>query len=378
LKFDVSELRTAIGGNDAKYTLTLTTNKTGAGDVNVYGISGANRTAWNESFTYNDAHALGMNADVSDLLGTITVNARYTKFSIDVTEYINIQVETIKLKNAEGETEKVQILVFPDGADISPYFTLTDTEYAPVALGNEGIYLTQNAAIMLDLEKGETAVIQKLNLEQEEAVVSDIVKNYLGNNVYLSQSAYEKIFGEYEPNGVLANLSDTCADQIAFSDTLAEEDWILSSVSTEDLKEGFSAAFTLINIVVYVVLVLAAGLAFVVLFTLASVNISERIRELAVIKVLGFFDREVHLYVNKETLILTGIGILLGLPVGTALSTTLTSILNMPSIYFAVTIYTRSYFFAAGLAMLFAFLVQFMTDRTLNAIAPAEALKSVE
>ena len=194
----------------------------------------------------------------------------------------------------------------------------------------------------------------------------------------MSRSAYEKIFGEYEPNGVLANLADTCTDQIAFSDTLSEEDWILSSISTEDLKEGFSAAFTLINIVVYVVLVLAAGLAFVVLFTLASVNISERIRELAVIKVLGFFDREVHLYVNKETLILTGIGILLGLPVGTALSTTLTSILNMPSIYFAVTIYTRSYFFASGLAMLFAFLVQFMTDRTLNAIAPAEALKSVE
>ena len=71
-------------------------------------------------------------------------------------------------------------------------------------------------------------------------------------------------------------------------------------------------------------------------------------------------------------------GILLGLPVGAALSGTLTSILNMPSIYFAVTIYNKSYFFAAGLALLFAFLVQFMTDRTLNAIAPAEALKSVE
>lgn len=303
---------------------------------------------------------------------------QYMEDSQDVAAYLNIQVETVKLKNAEGDTEKVQMLVFPDDQSIGEYLTLTDTELVPVTLGTEGIYLTENAAIMLDLKKGDTLAVQKLNLEQEETVIAGLVKNYLGNNVYLTQTAYENIFEEYEPNGVLANLSDTCADQIAFSDTLSEEDWILSAVSTEDLKEGFSAAFTLINIVVYVVLFFAAGLAFVVLFTLASVNISERIRELATIKVLGFFDREVHLYVNKETLILTGMGILLGLPVGAALSSTLTSILNMPSIYFEVTIYEQSYFFAAGLALLFAFLVQFMTDRSLDSIAPAEALKSVE
>ena len=318
-----------------------------------------------------------------DLLAATSVDdneklLRYMESSDDVAVYLNIQVETIKLKNAAGDTEKVQMLVFPNGESITEYFTLTDTELVPLTLTDEGVYLTENAAIMLELEKGDTVAIQKLNLEQEEIKVAGLVKNYLGNSVYLTQAAYEKIFETYEPNGILANLADTCTDQIAFAETLSEEDWILSAVSTEDLKEGFSAAFTLINIVVYVVLVFAAGLAFVVLFTLASVNISERIRELATIKVLGFFDGEVHAYVNKETLILTGMGILLGLPVGAALSGTLTSILNMPSIYFAVTIYNKSYFFAAGLAMLFALLVQFMTDRTLNSIAPAEALKSVE
>lgn len=318
-----------------------------------------------------------------DLLAATSVDdneklLRYMESSDDVASYLNIQVETIKLKNAAGDTEKVQMLVFPNGESITEYFTLADTELVPLTLTDEGVYLTENAAIMLELEKGDTVAIQKLNLEQEETKVAGLVKNYLGNSVYLTRAAYEKIFETYEPNGILANLADTCTDQIAFAENLSEEDWILSAVSTEDLKEGFSAAFTLINIVVYVVLVFAAGLAFVVLFTLASVNISERIRELATIKVLGFFDGEVHSYVNKETLILTGMGILLGLPVGAAMSNTLTSILNMPSIYFAVTIYNKSYFFAAGLALLFALLVQFMTDRTLNAIAPAEALKSVE
>ena len=156
------------------------------------------------------------------------------------------------------------------------------------------------------------------------------------------------------------------------------EDWILSCVSTQELKEGFSTAFTLINLVVYVVLILAAGLAFVVLFTLASTNISERIRELSTIKVLGFFDREVHLYVNKETLILTGIGIPLGLPIGALMSSSLTGILDMPSIYFAVTIYPKSFLISAGLSLVFALLVQLLTDRSLDKINPVEALKSVE
>lgn len=302
----------------------------------------------------------------------------YLDDSEEVAQYMNMQVESVKLKTAQGDTEKVQLMIFKDGEDISPYLTITDRNGAAVELPDEGIFLTENAAKTLGLEIGDTAFMQNLDLVQEEVRIADIVKNYLGNNIYMSETAYEKAFGEYKPNGILANLSENCTDQIAFSEDLSREDWILSSISTEDLKGGFSAAFTLINIVVYVVLVLAAGLAFVVLFTLANTNISERERELATIKVLGFFDREVHLYVNKETLILTFIGILLGMPVGTMISSTLTNILNMPSIYFAVTIYGRSYFLAAGMCLLFALVVQFLTDRTLNGIDMVEALKSVE
>ena len=302
----------------------------------------------------------------------------YIEGSSEVKEYLNIQVESVKLKNENKDSEKVQLMILPDGADISKYFTLKNEKEELIGLGNKGIYLTENASKILGLEVGDTAYIQKLDLTQEEVVITSLVKNYLGNNIYMSQSAYEEIFGSYEPNGILANLSDSCLDQIGFSNKLAEEDWILSSISTQDLKGTFSQAFTLINIVVYVVLVLAACLAFVVLFTLASINISERERELATIKVLGFYDKEVHSYVNKETLILTTIGILLGLPVGAILSSMLTDLLNMPSIYFAVTIYNRSYFIAAGIALVFAFIVQFLTDRSLDVIDPVEALKSVE
>ena len=302
----------------------------------------------------------------------------YLEESSEVEEYVHIQLETVKLKNVEGDTEKLQLMIFPEEAELASYVTLTNVESEAVELPDTGIYLTENAAKILGLKKEDRAHMQNLDLVQKEVQITDIVKNYLGNNIYMSREAYVKAFGEYRPNGVLANLAESCTDQIGFSKELSREDWILSAVSTQELKEGFSAAFTLINIVVYVVLVLAAGLAFVVLFTLATTNISERIRELATIKVLGFFDREVHAYVNKETLILTGIGILSGLPLGALISSMLTDILDMPSIYFAVTIYPVSYVISAAVALLFALMVQLMTNRTLDVIDPVEALKSVE
>ena len=121
--------------------------------------------------------------------------------------------------------------------------------------------------------------------------------------------------------------------------------------------------------VVYIVIIMAAALAFVVLFTLSTTNISERSRELATIKVLGFFDREVHLYVNKETMILTAIGIVCGTPLGYAFAQTLTYVLNMPSIYLAVSLHGKSYAMAAGLSFLFAILVDLLTNRSLDEIS---------
>ena len=140
----------------------------------------------------------------------------------------------------------------------------------------------------------------------------------------------------------------------------------------------FEPAFALINMVVYIVLVLAAMLAFVVLFTLSNTNISERERELATIKVLGFYDFEVHSYVNKETLILTGLGILFGMPAGWLLGRYVMGILEFPSLEFYIALYPESYAIAAVVTVVFALVVNMITDQSLNKINMIEALKSVE
>lgn len=293
-------------------------------------------------------------------------------------ESLNLQIETVKAINAAGEGESVQLMVVPTGGQIEEYISLPNLQGAQATLDDQGILLTQNAAELLGLEPGDAVQLQNLQLDQYEVKVSDLVENYLGNTVFITQELYESTFGEYKPNGVLALLSDAAPDQAAYAKQLMGEDIVLSAVSTQALRADFSDNFALINSVVYVLILLAAGLAFVVLFTLSNTNISERERELATIKVLGFFNREVHSYINKETLILTVMGVLIGLPVGRWISGLLTEALKMPSLYFAVSVHPVSYVIAGVLSFSFALVVNLMTNRTLNRIDMVEALKSVE
>lgn len=294
--------------------------------------------------------------------------------SID--DYLNLRTESVKLLNTDGESSSVQLMVVPNGSSIGDYIRMESLDGTIAHLDDGGVYITENATRILGLKTGDTISLQNLELEQGEAAVSGIVRNYLGNNVYMTQKLYELLFGAYEPNGVLAHLSDACTDQAAYAEALLDNDSVLSAVSTAALREDFG--FDLLNAIVLLLIVLAGGLAFVVLFTLSTTNISERVRELATIKVLGFYDKEVYQYVNKETLILTAIGVLIGLPAGRILSGFLIAALNMPSIQFAVHIAPVSYLFSAAITFGFAIIVNWMTNRTLDRINMVEALKSVE
>lgn len=302
----------------------------------------------------------------------------YLQKDPNISEYLESYIMTVTLKNKAGETENAQLVVVRDETKLPDYIELRHTDGAVTSLEDGEIMITQNASILLGLEAGSEAVIQTMTLEQAQVSVTDVVENYLSNYIYMTKQTYEQYFGTYETNGALLYLDESCKDPILFCDTLGKQEGIASCISTDAMKEEFASAFVLINMVVYIVIIMAACLAFVVLFTLAATNVSERIRELATIKVLGFYDQEVHAYVNKETMILTAIGIAAGIPLGYAFAQTLTSILNLPSMYLAVSLHPTSYVIAAGLSFLFALFVNKMTDRSLDRIDPVEALKSVE
>lgn len=317
--------------------------------------------------------------DVLAIVNTSDYDDAHTSLEADasVSSVQPISVDSIALSTNDDE-ESLQLFTVPDGDSLADYINLRSSETEPLELDSSGLYLTRNAAELLGVSDGDTLHIKTSSLDEADAVVAHVVDNYLGNAAYLTAGAYEDLFGEEpEMNGFYVNLTES-TDAEAYTDELAERDGFLSVSGTQQLMDDYSQSFTLINTIVYVIILLAAALAFVVLFTLSNTNITERIRELATIKVLGFRHREVNHYVNKETVLLTGIGVLLGLPVGYAFSHSLTYVLKMPSIYFAVYIDPISYVYAALLTMAFAVIVALLSNRTLRKIDMIEALKSVE
>lgn len=302
----------------------------------------------------------------------------YIEEDTAIRSYIHPMISNMKIINEEGREETVQLIVLSEGESLRGYINLYDKQDNKLRLEDGDVFTTINVANVLGYTKGDMVTMQTLELETAEVEVTEITMNYLGNYVYMNQSTYEEYFGEFKANGVIALLNGSEDGHEAYADELGAKDGILSAIATSSFGSNFDTAFQVINLVVTIVIVLAAALAFVVLFTLSTTNISERERELATIKVLGFFDREVHLYVNKETIILTTLGILLGMPLGKAFGIWLMSVLQMPSIYFADTLYPISYLIAGVMAITFALIVNFITDRSLDRINPVEALKSIE
>lgn len=295
-----------------------------------------------------------------------------------VEDYISVRIESIEVMNEDGGKETVQLLVVPEGDMLEGYICLKDREEQVYELQDGEVFLTRNAMRVLGCEDGDTLHIQNLDLVEADVQITQTVENYLGNMMYMTEKTYLELFETYEVNGTLAHLSEKCEDHGAYADELSRHDEILSAISTQQMEAEFGPSFALINMVVYVVLVLAALLAFVVLFTLSNTNISERVRELATIKVLGFYNNEVHAYVNKETLILTGIGILCGMPTGWAFGHALMSSLKFSSLEFYVILYPESYLIAGAITLAFALVVNLITDKSLDKIDMVEALKSVE
>ncbi len=295
----------------------------------------------------------------------------------EVTSIESIGVDNVTVA-FDGAKESMQLYVIPTGSSIDDYVSLETLSGEYIDLEDAGVVITNNAATVLGLDAGDTVEITTSALDEAEPTVAAITRNYLGNAVYMTEAAYEELFGPLELNGFFAHLDGTQEEQRAFADTLEDDEEFLSITSVAKMHEQFEESFTLINVVVYVVIALAAGLAFVVLFTLSTVNIGEREREIATIKVLGFRKREVRTYINKETLLLSIIGILVGLPAGWALSESFTYILKMPSIYFDVEVGLWCFALAAAFSIVFAIAVSLITNRMLDRTNMVEALKSPE
>lgn len=322
-----------------------------------------------------DVLAATQPADLEDAAARLTDDAR-------VRDYAPIRTENVSASFG-GTTETVQLVVVPDGFTLGSYIDLRTADGGHLDLADAtadgGVLVTKSLANVTGAGAGSTLTLQDTTLAQGSAVVDGVVMNYLGDAVYMTQSTYERAFGkQLESNAVLAHLNGTSEEKIAFADELSGDTTWLSVVSTDKSVRDFSNVFMLISCVTVLLTVLAAGLSFVVLLTLSTTNVSERERELATIKVLGFRRGEVRTYINKEMLILALIGTVAGVPLGIVLSHALTYVLNMPSMYFAVEIAPTSILASCGMSLLFALIVCVLTRRSIDRIDMVSALKSAE
>lgn len=282
-----------------------------------------------------------------------------------------------------GDSESVQMIVVKDVNTLSKIVKLQDIDnnFKNIVLNDEAPLLSQSAAASLDISRDSEISITNVSLKRAKVHVRAIVRNLIGSNMYMTSRCYERLFGvksneKVDQNAFLLRLRGNNDEKIKYAEKFADFDGVLSVMNIARMKRDFS--FDLMNAVVGLIVTLAAGLALAVLFTLASTNISERTREIATLKVLGFYKREVHAYVHKEMLTLTIIGILLGLPLGRLIAGLLTSALRMPSLYFEVEVAPLSYCIAGFITLIFALIVQWSTNPALDRIDPVSSLKSVE
>lgn len=302
--------------------------------------------------------------------------------------------------HATEDAESVQLIVVKDAATLARLVRLCDVDdnLRQVPLNDEGPLLSQSAAASLNIGRGDKVAITNVSFKRAVVKVRAIVRNLIGSNMYMTARCYERLFGakgakdtkdtgpkdataakqgqSVKENALIMRLRGSDNARIRYADAFAERDGVLRVINITRMKHAFS--FDLMNAVVALIITLAAGLALAVLFTLASTNISERAREIATLKVLGFYRREVHAYVHKEMLILTLIGIAVGLPLGRFIAGMLTSALRMPSLYFEVEVAPLSYGIAGCITLIFALIVQWSTNPALDRIDPVSSLKSVE
>ncbi len=239
--------------------------------------------------------------------------------------------------------------------------------------------ISEKTATMLGVKAGDTIQLKKGDTIVD-VKISIIVENYVRHYLYLSSDLYEELFGETpDYNQLLMKYQDTSSTyETALGEKIMTYDSVAAISFTSDLIDQIDNMLRSLDIVIVVLIVSAGLLAFVVLYNLNNINITERQRELATLKVLGFFDGEVASYVYRENMVLTLFGIIAGMGIGTFLHHYVIQTVEVDLMMFGRNVFPRSYGWSALITLAFALFVNFMMFYRLRKIDMIESLKSVE
>ncbi len=280
-----------------------------------------------------------------------------------------------------GEDKGIDLYVSKDAQGFEDYITLRERKsHDEVALPNDGAVITEKIAKMKHLSKGDTFEVDNGDGVKRKVKIAGIAENYVGHALYMTPDYYKQVFHRSASDTtILAKLNDTSDQaQNALGNILMKEDIVNSVVFYSGIASSFEDTIASLSFIVVVLIISAGLLAFVVLYNLTNVNISERLREIATIKVLGFYDKEVSAYVYRENIILSLLGSFAGIFVGIGLHALIMNLAELENVMFGRNIYGVSFGYAILITMAFAILVNLVMYRKLKNIPMVESLKSVE
>ena len=305
----------------------------------------------------------------------------YLDQNADIKETIEARMQKTDVKSASGK-KTLYLMVPSDNEKIEDFLsfhsrTNKDEVYS---LKKDEVILTEKMASLLNVKVGDELTIEDEDRGDQTVTVGAICENYMSHYLYLSPEKYEELYGvPAEYNTIIYSVKDGKDDQIEKIGTkLLSMDGVLNVSYTSSIEGRLDDMLRSLNLVIVVLIVSAGMLAFVVLYNLNNINITERQRELATLKVLGFYDGEVASYVYRENILLTIIGSVVGMVLGNLLHRYIILTVEVEEAMFGRQIHWQSYLYSFLFTVAFSLFVNWVMFYKLKKIDMVESLKSVE
>ena len=324
------------------------------------------------SITLSDPKALTMEQGLAEELDSNSA----------VQNWGAVYTKSTTIYNAAGESASVSIVAAAKDSDLTRYVTFrTRKGHKAISFDSGSAILTEKTAENLGLHIGDTFWVENAEGTRVELTLTGITENYMFTRLYLPRAQLESLLGTEDIPWNTVYGQTTCTDAAGYNalrTDLLDCNYVSSISFTEDTTELFDNLIVSLGYVVVLIIICAAALAAVVLYNLISVNLGERKKELATIKVLGFYDQEVYRYIFREIELLALIGSGVGLALGVPLHKFIVLTVEMDQLMFIRTIAPRSYLLAVALTMVFTVVVCFVMRRHVRRISMVESMKAPE
>ena len=328
------------------------------------------------NFQFDDIQKYDVSAQFSDTLTEDKINEVESDHKSELDAATAVQMTSGDV-TGDSITKSAYIVASDDPAITDIFDLHIDGETVPYP-GKGEVLLTEKLAELTDIKTGDTVTVSVSDTEKAELKVAGLVENYVQNYLYMTGETYAMVADKgYEPKTLLLRVNDS-ADEYALSAALSKTDGVSSVSVVTDTRNMIDQMMQSLNYVVALVLISAGALAFIVLFNLGNINLTERVREIATIKVLGFHSGETGAYVFRENIILSMMGIVVGLPLGVLLHTFVLMQIRVDMVSFKAVIAPVSFLLTVVMVVLFTVITDLVMRKKIAKIDMAESLKSIE